>query len=191
MATLARVGAAAPHASAAGSSASAVGATVKPKYRRLAWLILCGVMISTGSALILRAFSNQIIYFYTPTALKSAIIEPGRSVRLGGLVEVGSVTHPAENSVVFTLTDLTNAVTVRYQGVLPQLFKEGQGVVAEGVLTAAGQFSATTILAKHDENYLPPEVVNELKKSGRWQHYSKENQKLYAPAKPAPERAAP
>jgi cytochrome c-type biogenesis protein CcmE len=89
-------------------------------------------------------------------------------IRIGGLVEKGSLKHQKDNWIAFTITDGKATVAVMYQGLLPNLFREGQGVVAEGLLATDGHFNATNILAKHDENYMPPEVADALKKSGRW-----------------------
>lgn len=142
-----------------------------PKRQRM-WIVIASViMVAIGATLILRNFSEHMIYFYTPTELKSAQVVNGQTIRLGGLVERGSVESTGDQSIRFVVTDMTNSVSVTYTGTLPSLFREGQGVIAQGTLDSAGILSAKTILAKHDEYYLPKDVVDELKKSGRWEQY--------------------
>ena len=118
-------------------------------------------------ALVLSAFSDSLVFFYSPTDIATRDVEPGRRLRLGGLVEEGSVTRDG-GTVNFIVTDLTETVQVSFTGILPDLFREGQGVVTEGSLQADGRFLATNVLAKHDETYLPKEVAEALKASGRW-----------------------
>jgi cytochrome c-type biogenesis protein CcmE len=143
---------------------------MKPKARRL-WLVLISLGVLGGAvALILMALEENIVFFYSPTELAEKDIDRGRRLRIGGLVEDGSVVRGgADGWVEFRVTDLVESVPVRYKGLLPDLFREGQGVVAEGVLRADGTFEASTVLAKHDEAYMPPEVAEALKKSGQWQ----------------------
>ena len=138
------------------------------KAKRRLYLLLLGVAaIGSATALVLTALKDQIVYFYSPTELQSKHVVPHRHVRIGGLVEEGSLLK--EGSVIhFRITDNTSTVTVTYTGVLPDLFRESQGVVAEGKLDQDGLFHADTILAKHDEKYMPPEVADALKKSGQW-----------------------
>jgi cytochrome c-type biogenesis protein CcmE len=153
---------------------------VTPKRKRL-WLLAVGlVMLGAATALVLVAFNDNLVFFYSPTDLKQKAIAADRRVRVGGLVELHSVQHDGE-TVSFRVTDGRNDVKVRYTGVLPDLFREGQGVVAEGELTAGGTFAASQVLAKHDERYMPPEVVAALKKSGHWQ----EGAAAAAPPQPA------
>ena len=138
------------------------------KAKRRLYLLLLGVAaLGAATALVLAALKDQIVYFYSPTELHAKQVSPERHIRIGGLVEEGSVLK--EGTVVqFRITDTTSTVTVTYTGVLPDLFREGQGVVAEGRVDQGGLFHAETILAKHDEKYMPPEVADALKKSGQW-----------------------
>ena len=126
-------------------------------------------LLALAATLILGAFEDNLLFFYTPTQLVEKG-PPGTRFRLGGLVEDGSVVRPTDSMTIsFRVTDLGNAVAVSYTGVLPDLFREGQGVVVEGVLGADGTFQASEVLAKHDENYMPKEVAEALKASGQWQ----------------------
>jgi len=139
-----------------------------PKRQRLL-LVAGGVILLTGAVfLVMAAFRDNIVFFYSPSEAMARTIDPGQRLRLGGLVEEGSVSKSAGASVEFRITDLSQTVTVRYHGLLPDLFREGQGVIAEGAFDGAGTFVATEVLAKHDEKYMPPEVAEALKKSGRW-----------------------
>ena len=127
------------------------------------------ILLGAAAALVLSAFEENLVFFYSPTDLAEKDLPDGRRFRLGGLVEEGSV-HRLEDglTVEFAVTDLAATVPVSYRGPLPDLFREGQGVVAEGVMTAGGVFEADGVLAKHDENYMPPEVAEALKASGQW-----------------------
>ena len=139
------------------------------KKRRLYFLLSGMVALGGAAALVLNAFEENIVFFHTPTDLIEKDIAKDRRVRIGGLVEENSVQRAADGlAVTFTVTDLTHTVPVVYRGILPDLFREGQGVVAEGTFGADGTFQADKVLAKHDENYMPPEVAEALKKSGRW-----------------------
>ena len=151
-----------------------------PKRQRLMIVLLCAVAVCGGVGLILYSFSQHIIYFYTPTQVQSAKPEPIQEVRIGGMVEVGSIKKLSNDTIRFTITDLTHSIRATYAGHVPALFREGQGVVAQGTVVD-GVLKVQTLLAKHDENYMPKEVVDSLKASGRWQHYSEENKKTYAP----------
>ena len=146
--------------------------------RRRLWLVLaCGVALASATGLVLFAFNDNLVFFVSPSDLAKAAPN-GRPVRLGGLVEAGSVeTGGGKAGVTFKVTDGTSSVTVKYAGVLPGLFREGQGVVTEGVLQEGGRLKADQILAKHDERYMPREVVEALKKQGRWQEGQQEGQK--------------
>ncbi len=140
-----------------------------PKRKRL-WLVLGSVAVLGGAAtLVLTALSDNIVFFYSPTQIAEKQIPPERRFRMGGLVEAGSVTKSPDGQVTrFKVTDTNKTVDVVYRGLLPDLFREGQGVVAEGSLGSDGVFAAREILAKHDENYMPPEVAKALKDSGQW-----------------------
>ena len=140
---------------------------MKPKHRRLAYITGGVVLLGAATALVLSAFEDNLVFFYSPSDLVEREVEPGRRFRLGGLVEAGSVERHGA-TVRFVVTDLASTVLVSYTGVLPDLFREGQGVVTEGTLGADGRFMAASVLARHDETYLPKEVADALKKSGRW-----------------------
>ena len=138
------------------------------KERRFA-LVIGGLgLLGAAVALILSALSQNIVYFYAPGDLAAHPVAEGRRFRLGGLVEQGSVKREADNVTDFQVVDHKGKVAVRYQGLLPDLFREGQGVVAEGRLGADGVFRADQVLAKHDERYMPREVADALKRSGEW-----------------------
>ncbi|MEE8189789.1 MAG: cytochrome c maturation protein CcmE [Kiloniellales bacterium] len=136
--------------------------------RRRLYMVLAGMLLLGGAAaLVLTALQENIRYFYSPSDLNTA--PAGRSIRLGGLVEEGSVKRQDDGlTVTFRITDLAASVPVTYKGILPDLFREGQGVVTEGTLGPGGQFVAREVLAKHDETYMPPEVADALKKAGQW-----------------------
>jgi len=138
-----------------------------PKRRRL-WLVVGSLsMLGAAAALVLTALSDNIVFFYSPTQVAEKKPGPERRFRLGGLVEPGSLKKDGVE-VRFAVTDLQNTMPVVYRGLLPDLFREGQGVIAEGSLGSDGIFAAREVLAKHDENYMPPEVARALKESGRW-----------------------
>lgn len=142
---------------------------MKPKNKRL--LIVSGGMafLAGAVALALVALSDSIVYFYTPSQLQAKGIKPGEYFRLGGFVKEKSVAKlPDGKGVEFTVIDRDESVRVRFIGILPDLFREGQGVVAEGRLDTAGLFTADRVLAKHDEKYMPRELADELKKQGIW-----------------------
>ena len=139
--------------------------------RRRLYILLGGMAaLAIAAALVLSAFRENLVFFYSPSELLAKHVAPDRRVRVGGLVEKGSVVkQPDGLAVTFRITDLETEVPVTFSGTLPDLFREGQGVVAEGMFRTDGTFAATEVLAKHDEKYMPPEVVEALKKSGRWQ----------------------
>jgi cytochrome c-type biogenesis protein CcmE len=138
------------------------------KKRRLI-LIGSGVgVLAVAVALMLNAFRDSIVFFSSPTDVAEKHLGPGTRIRLGGLVKTGTLVRSDNLKVRFDVTDGNRDVVVAYQGVLPDLFREGQGVVAEGAMDGAGVFNADTILAKHDETYMPKEVADALKKSGHW-----------------------
>ena len=138
------------------------------KQKRLAVIGGLGVVLACAAGLIFFALRDQIVFFYSPTELREKQVLAGEPVRLGGLVKDGSWVRSGETSD-FVVTDGQNEMTAQYVGLLPDLFREGQGVVVEGSLTPQGTFAATNVLAKHDENYMPREVVKALKESGEWQ----------------------
>ena len=137
--------------------------------RRLALIAAALAVVGAAAGLSLYALSDSIVFFYSPTEVVQKVVQPGARLRIGGLVKMGSVVKSGNEHVSFVLTDGAHDLKVAYQGLLPDLFREGQGVVAEGVLEPSGQMRAETILAKHDERYMPREVVEALKKQGRWQ----------------------
>ncbi len=139
------------------------------KKRRLMVLLVCGIGLGSAAALVLSAFSDNLVFFVSPSDLAKASPD-GRQVRLGGLVEQGSVEKSAggQARAQFKVTDGNASVTVVYKGILPDLFREGQGVVTLGTVQPDGVFRASEVLAKHDETYMPKEVADALKKSGRW-----------------------
>jgi len=122
--------------------------------------------LSLAAILVLFALKGSIVFFHTPSDLAEKNVQPGQRIRLGGLVGNGSVKRGEGTHVSFTVTDTLKEIPVTYAGVLPDLFREGQGVVAEGALDDKGQFKADTVLAKHDENYMPKEVADSLKAKG-------------------------
>ena len=138
------------------------------KQRRLTLIAVAGIVLAVALGLILYALSDKIVFFNSPSDIVAKAPAPGTRIRLGGLVEMGSLAKTDGGNVAFAVTDGAHAVKVAYQGILPDLFREGQGVVAEGVLAPDGSLTADTVLAKHDEKYMPKEVVEALKKAGKW-----------------------
>ena len=149
---------------------------MKAKHKRLLTVLLLLGVMGAAAAGILSSFRQQLIYFYTPTELHEALgtgtFDTTREIRVGGLVAKDSVYTTEAGKTGFIITDLDQEIHASYTGLLPALFREGQGVVAQGRLNNIGELVATTILAKHDEKYMPQEVVDALKKSGRWQESS-------------------
>ena len=141
---------------------------MKRKHKRLTFVVIAMALLGAAATLALIAFRDNIVFFYSPTEVAEKKIADGRRIRIGGLVEEGSVQKQPGAIVVFRLTDLNTSIPVQYKGLLPDLFREGQGIVAEGRLEN-GEFRADEVLAKHDETYMPPEVADALKKSGNWQ----------------------
>jgi cytochrome c-type biogenesis protein CcmE len=141
------------------------------KRRRLYMLLACGIGLGSATALALTAFQSSLVFFVSPSQIAAKDPPPGSTFRLGGLVQAGTVRrgtadgHPVAS---FDVTDGHAAVKVTYAGMLPDLFREGQGIVAIGSIQPDGTFRASDVLAKHDENYMPKEVVEALKKSGHW-----------------------
>lgn len=139
------------------------------KSRRLVLIAACGGVLALAVGLILFAMRGAIVFFRSPSEIVAQAIPPGTRLRLGGLVTDGSLRRGPGQSVDFSVTDTGATVQVQYTGLLPDLFREGQGVVAEGVLEPGNLFRADTVLAKHDESYMPREVADALKAQGRWQ----------------------
>jgi cytochrome c-type biogenesis protein CcmE len=138
------------------------------KQKRLT-IILGGLaVLGVAAGLVLYALSDTIVFFYTPSEVAQRQVVPGTRLRLGGLVEAGSLSKSEGTKVKFAITDMTKTMTVSYVGQLPDLFREGQGVVAEGTLDASGALIADTVLAKHDEKYMPKDVADRLKAQGVW-----------------------
>ncbi len=137
------------------------------KKRRLYILLLCAIGLGSATALTLTAFQDNLVFFRSPSDIAREAPPPGRAFRLGGLVEAGSVER-AGATIRFRVTDGASTIPVTYTGVLPDLFREGQGVVAQGVMRPDGSFAAREVLARHDETYMPPEVADALKRSGHW-----------------------
>jgi cytochrome c-type biogenesis protein CcmE len=137
--------------------------------QRRSVLILSGLgVLGVAVGLVLFALSDSIVFFYSPSDLTEKTVTPGQRFRLGGLVEEGSLKRGQSTVIRFKVTDNAKTVPVLFEGVLPDLFREGQGVVAEGSLNPDGTFVADNVLAKHDENYMPPEVAASLKEKGVW-----------------------
>ncbi len=139
------------------------------KQRRLSLIGLAGVVLAAALGLVLFALNDQIMFFHSPQSVAEKNVQPGTRIRLGGLVQAGSVERGPQQVVRFRVEDATGSIPVTYVGLLPDLFREGQGVVAEGAMGTDGVFKATTVLARHDENYMPREVADALKKQGHWQ----------------------
>jgi cytochrome c-type biogenesis protein CcmE len=143
---------------------------VKPRHRRLVAIVLALAGIGIATALILNAFQSNLVFFFSPSEVAQGKAPTDRVFRIGGLVEDGSVKRQADGlTVSFVVTDTAKSIPVTYKGILPDLFKEGKGVVAEGRLGADGLFTATQVLAKHDENYMPPEAAHALEQAAKAQ----------------------
>ncbi len=136
------------------------------KQKRLGVILGGLAILGLAAGLVLYALSNQITFFYTPSDLAEKNVQPGIRFRLGGIVEQGSRSTVNGTTTLFTVTDTIKTLKVSYTGALPDLFREGQGVVAEGTIDASGVFIADTVLAKHDENYMPKDVADRLKAKG-------------------------
>jgi cytochrome c-type biogenesis protein CcmE len=138
------------------------------RQRRLLLVGAGGAVLAVAVALVLFALKDSIVFFNSPTDVVEKQVAAGTRIRLGGLVKPGSLTRGANFAVRFAVTDGNKEIPVAYSGALPDLFREGQGVIAEGAIDGAGVFEADTILAKHDEKYMPREVADALKKQGHW-----------------------
>jgi cytochrome c-type biogenesis protein CcmE len=137
---------------------------LKPRHKRAVLIVIALAAVGGAVALILNAFRSNIVFFYTPTQVATKEAPLGRGFRIGGMVQKGSLKRSGVN-VQFVVTDFAQSVPVSYTGILPDLFKEGKGVVAQGTLENDGVFHATEVLAKHDENYMPPEAADALKRA--------------------------
>ena len=139
---------------------------MKPRHKRFAFIGLGVLVLGVATVLILNAFQSNLVFFFTPTQVVSGEAPQGRSFRIGGMVEDGSLVRENDGLTVrFIVTDTAKRVPVTYKGILPDLFKEGKGAVAQGKLNADGTFVASEVLAKHDENYMPPEAAEALAKA--------------------------
>ncbi|MSP46407.1 MAG: cytochrome c maturation protein CcmE [Xanthobacteraceae bacterium] len=138
------------------------------KRRRLVLIGSSLGVLALAAVLVLSALKDSIVFFNSPTDVVEKKVPPGSRIRLGGLVKPGTLQRGDQLAVRFEVTDGNRAIAVSYQGILPDLFREGQGVIAEGMLDTDGGFKADSVLAKHDENYMPKEVADALKKQGHW-----------------------
>jgi cytochrome c-type biogenesis protein CcmE len=149
---------------------------VTRKQRRLILIGSSLGVLALAAGLVLFALKDSIVFFNSPTDVVDKHVQPGTRIRLGGLVKPGTVQRGDHLAVRFEVTDGKSAIAVNYQGILPDLFREGQGVIAEGMLEPGGAFKADSVLAKHDEKYMPKEVADALKKQGHWKDdYGKKN----------------
>ena len=142
---------------------------MKPRTRRALWILAGLAALGVATTLVLNAFRSNMVFFFTPSQVAGNEAPRDRAFRVGGLVEAGSVVRDKDALTVrFNVTDTARTIPVVYTGILPDLFREGQGVVTEGALDASGHFKADSVLAKHDETYMPKEVADALKKQGHW-----------------------
>lgn len=143
---------------------------MKPRHKKLALIVLVLAALGVAAALVLNAFNSNLVFFFTPTQVVNGEAPTSRAFRIGGLVEAGSVKREAGGLTThFVVTDTAKSMPVTYTGILPDLFKEGKGVVAEGRLGPDGLFAATQVLAKHDENYMPPEAASAIEQAQKAQ----------------------
>jgi len=155
---------------------------MKPRHKKFVAIAAGVAGLGLAAGLVLSAFQKNLVFFFTPTQVAANEAPVGRSFRIGGLVETGSVKREPDGVTVrFTVTDTAHRMPVEYRGPLPDLFKEGKGVVAQGKLTESGMFQASEVLAKHDENYMPPEAAEAVKKA----HGQQSTDTLAAPGKGA------
>ncbi|GEO13450.1 cytochrome c maturation protein CcmE [Microvirga aerophila] len=146
------------------------------KQRRLTLIGVAGCILAIALGLVLYAMNDTIVFFNSPADVQAKNVQPGTRFRLGGLVKEGSVQRGDNQQVAFEIMDGQGSIRVNYTGMLPDLFREGQGVIAEGALEHSGVFRADSVLAKHDENYMPREVADTLRRQGLWQGDSKASQ---------------
>ncbi|MBL0406338.1 cytochrome c maturation protein CcmE [Microvirga aerilata] len=139
------------------------------KQRRLTLIGVAGCVLAVALGLVLYAMNDTIVFFNSPADIQAKSVQPGTRIRLGGLVKEGTVQRGGDQQITFEVMDAQASIRVNYKGLLPDLFREGQGIVAEGMLESPSVFRADTVLAKHDENYMPREVADTLKKQGHWQ----------------------
>ncbi|HSA60765.1 MAG TPA: cytochrome c maturation protein CcmE [Nitrospiraceae bacterium] len=159
---------------------------MKPRQKRFVLIGLGLAALALAAALVLNAFQSNLVFFFTPTQVADGEAPKGRSFRIGGLVEAGTLTREGDGLTVhFVVTDTVKRIPVTYKGILPDLFKEGKGAVAQGQLAADGTFMASEVLAKHDENYMPPEAAEALAKARKSGAQSSSTLSV------SPERAAP
>ena len=157
----------------------------RKKGRRLAIISAAGFTLAIAAGLVLFALRDNIVFFYGPTEMAEEAPPRGTRLRIGGLVKRGSLTYGGSSTVVFAVTDLKHDIKVNYTGLLPDLFREGQGVVAEGTVEGPGLFHADTVLAKHDERYMPKDVADKLKQQG---HLAQRKFRASAIARPSTKR---
>jgi cytochrome c-type biogenesis protein CcmE len=139
---------------------------MKPRHRRFAWIGGGVLLLGVAAALVLNAFQSNLVFFFTPSQVAAREAPQGRTFRVGGLVEDKSLTRDKDGLTIrFNVTDTANTIPVVYSGILPDLFKEGKGVVAQGQIGPDGVFRASEVLAKHDENYMPPEAADAVNKA--------------------------
>ena len=156
---------------------------MKPRHKRIALIVAGLAILGVAATLVLSAFRSNLVFFFTPTQVVEHEAPQGRNFRIGGLVEKGSVKRQPDGVTVrFVVTDTAKSVPVAFTGILPDLFKEGKGVVAQGKLGADGVFLASEVLAKHDENYMPPEAADALERAKRAETMSEKT--LVDPNKP-------
>ena len=147
---------------------------MKPRHKRIALIVAGLAILGIAVTLVLSAFRSNLVFFFTPTQVVEHEAPQGRNFRIGGLVEKGSVKRQPDGVTVrFVVTDTAKSVPVTFRGILPDLFKEGKGVVAQGKLGADGVFAASEVLAKHDENYMPPEAADAVERANKAMHESR------------------
>lgn len=141
---------------------------MKPKHRRLVFLSVVAATLALAALLVSLAFRDNLQFFYSPSEIKKNNIQMGQVFRLGGMVEKDSLSRKEDGTLIeFRITDYIESITVQYRGILPDLFREGQGAIMTGRIVAGGIFVADNVLAKHDENYMPPEVADALRRAGK------------------------